>query len=73
MFAKWVATAASTTKVERQEWAVLEDGAIAQLSGCCVASDDRDEPTLTDAAFCANVGIRKNTQKRDPALLKSLK
>jgi hypothetical protein len=64
MFAKWVATAASTTKVERQEWAVLEDGAIAQLSGCCVASDDRDEPTAVIAAPCCACTMPRNRCER---------
>jgi len=26
------------------------------LKRCCAASDDREEPTLTDAALCLNVG-----------------
>ncbi len=38
--------------------AVLEDGAIAQLSECCVASDDREEPKLNDAAGCPNVSFQ---------------
>ena len=31
-------------------WAVIEDCAIAKLSGCCVASDDCKESFLTDTA-----------------------
>lgn len=55
MTAMRAATAASRNEDGSPLWAVLEDGAIAQLSGCCLASDDREEPILLkNSSFAEN-------------------
>jgi len=45
--------AAFVLATQRQLWAVLEGCATARHGGCCIASDGREEPKITDAALRA--------------------